>query len=67
MICAADFMGLPRCLLEARRVQLYEEMPVPDGWHEAYARGEADTGRYQDYRKQCAVYDVGKAEVLEND
>jgi len=51
--CAADFMGQPRCLLEARRLQLYEEMPVPDGWHEAYTRGEADTGRYQDYRKVC--------------
>jgi predicted metallo-beta-lactamase superfamily hydrolase len=40
VICAADFMGQPRCLLEARRGQLYKEMPVPDGWHEAYARGE---------------------------
>jgi predicted metallo-beta-lactamase superfamily hydrolase len=49
VLCAADFMGRRRCLLEARRVQLYKEMPVPDGWHEAYARGEADTGRYRDY------------------
>jgi len=40
VICAADFMGQPHRLLEARRVQLYEEMPVPAGWHEAYARGE---------------------------
>jgi predicted metallo-beta-lactamase superfamily hydrolase len=40
VICAADFMGRPRRLLEARRVQLYKETPVPDGWHEAYARGE---------------------------
>lgn len=29
VICAADFMGHPRCLFEARREQLYEEMPVP--------------------------------------
>jgi predicted metallo-beta-lactamase superfamily hydrolase len=49
VICAADFMEQPRRLLEARRVQLYEEMPVPDGWHEAYARGDADTPRYRDY------------------
>jgi predicted metallo-beta-lactamase superfamily hydrolase len=42
VLCAADFMGQSRCLLEARRAQLYEETPVPDGWHEAYARGEAD-------------------------
>jgi predicted metallo-beta-lactamase superfamily hydrolase len=40
VLCAADFMGQPRRLLEARRVQLYKETPVPDGWHEAYARGE---------------------------
>jgi predicted metallo-beta-lactamase superfamily hydrolase len=47
VICAADFQGRPRCLLEARRVQLYEEMPVPDGWHEAYTRGEADTALWR--------------------
>jgi predicted metallo-beta-lactamase superfamily hydrolase len=46
VICAADFMGQPRCLLEARRLQLYKEMPVPDGWHEAYARGEDLTRGY---------------------
>jgi predicted metallo-beta-lactamase superfamily hydrolase len=55
VICAADFVGRPRCLLEARRKQLYEEMPVADGWHAAYARGEVDTGRYQRYRRQCVV------------
>ena len=43
VICAADFVGRPRCPLEARREQLYEELPVPEGWHEAYARGDADT------------------------
>ena len=53
VICAADFMQRPRCLLEALRVQLYEEMPVPKKWHEAYARGEADTHRYGDYRREC--------------
>ncbi|NOR84129.1 MAG: hypothetical protein GQ526_11625 [Ardenticatenales bacterium] len=49
VICAADFMERPRCLLEARRKQLYEEMPVPEGWHEAYARGDADTHCHEDY------------------
>lgn len=53
VICAADFMGVPRCLLEARRVELYDQMPVPDGWHEAYARGDADAHRYGDYPKEC--------------
>ncbi|MEA3241942.1 MAG: hypothetical protein U9Q19_00715, partial [Pseudomonadota bacterium] len=37
--CAADFMGRPRRLLEAERAQLYEEMPVPDTWHDDYAKG----------------------------
>jgi len=41
--CAADFMGKPRRLLEAQRVQLYEKMPVPDGWHDNYTRGLIDT------------------------
>ena len=53
VVCAADLMGEPRCLLEARRAQLYKEMPVPNGWHETYARGEADTERYRDYRRVC--------------
>jgi len=49
VICAADFMGRPRCLLEAWRPRLYREMPVPDGWHDAYAYGEANTSAYRDY------------------
>ena len=36
--CAADFMGLSRQLLEAQRGQLYRQMPVSPGWHDAYAR-----------------------------
>jgi predicted metallo-beta-lactamase superfamily hydrolase len=50
VICAADFMQRPCRLLEAQRERLYEEMPVPEGWHEAYARGRANTRRYQDYK-----------------
>ena len=46
--CAADFMGRPRRLLEAERAQLYEEMPVPHGWHDNYAKGRVDTGKYFD-------------------
>jgi hypothetical protein len=53
VLCAADFMGWPRCLLEARRVQLYGEMPVPHGWHEAYACGDVGTEGYQDYWLKC--------------
>ena len=42
VVCAADFMGLRRNLLEAKRVPWYKRLPVPEGWHEAYARGEID-------------------------
>ena len=53
VICAADFMGRPRCLLEAQREALYEEMPVPPGWHDAYAQGQADTSGYRQYVDRC--------------
>jgi predicted metallo-beta-lactamase superfamily hydrolase len=44
--CAADYMGQPRRLLEARRVKLYEDMPVPEGWHDEYAKGRVNPDRY---------------------
>lgn len=46
--CAADFMGRPRQLLEAKRVQLYKKMPVPAGWHDDYGKGLVNTGEYFD-------------------
>ncbi|MEA3442987.1 MAG: hypothetical protein U9R04_05930 [Chloroflexota bacterium] len=42
VVCAADFMKRPRNLLEAERALWYKKLPVPKGWHEAYARGEID-------------------------
>jgi len=42
VICAADFMGTRRNLLEAERILWYKKLPVPKGWHEAYSRGEID-------------------------
>jgi len=53
VLCAADFMHRPRCLLEAQRIRMYEEMPVPDDWHEAYARDNSNTQDYQHYRRRC--------------
>jgi predicted metallo-beta-lactamase superfamily hydrolase len=47
VICAADFMGQNRNLLEANRVSWYKKISVPKGWHEAYSKGEADTRAYQ--------------------
>ena len=52
VICGADFMKKPRLLLEARRRDLYSNMPVPEGWHEAYVRGEVGTGKYWDMGKK---------------
>ncbi len=46
LICAADFMGLRRNLLEAERVLWYKKAPVPEGWHKAYARGEVNAQTY---------------------
>ncbi|MBN1842160.1 MAG: MBL fold metallo-hydrolase [Deltaproteobacteria bacterium] len=43
VLCAADFMGKPRLLLEAERKALYDEMPVPPDWHQDYAEGKATT------------------------
>jgi len=46
VLCAAEFMGKTPELLEAQRKTLYEKMPVPSGWHEAYAEGKAGFGEY---------------------
>jgi predicted metallo-beta-lactamase superfamily hydrolase len=50
VICAADFMGCRRLPLEAWRRRFYREMPVSEGWHQAYARGKADTTQYRNWR-----------------
>ncbi len=54
VICAADFMKAPRCFLEASRRQLYETLPVPDGWHSDYAAGRAVTDEF--VKKYESVY-----------
>ena len=46
VLCAAEFMGKEPELLEAQRKILYEKMPLPSGWHEAYAKGEASFEEY---------------------
>ena len=46
VLCAAEFMDKKPELLEARRKILYEKLPVPRGWHEAYAKGEAGLEEY---------------------
>ena len=46
VVCAAEFMGRTPLLLEAWRRDLYERLPVVDGWHKAYAAGEVGVDRY---------------------
>ena len=46
--CAADFMGKPRWLLEAHRHQLYQQIPLPKGWHDEYAAQRANPREYFD-------------------
>jgi hypothetical protein len=50
ILCAAQFMHTEPCFLEAWREKLYAEMPVPEGWHTAYACGETDTSAYQKWQ-----------------
>jgi len=38
VICAADHQHKKRRFLEADRVHLYQEQPVPEGWHKAYEK-----------------------------
>ena len=47
VLCAADFMGTSRRLLEAERKTLYDKIPVPLGWHQDYAEGKAGTEDFQ--------------------
>lgn len=46
IICAADYMQRRRLPLEAWRQRLYQEIPVPENWHEAYLQGKAHTDNY---------------------
>jgi predicted metallo-beta-lactamase superfamily hydrolase len=52
ILCGADFMNKPRMLLEAQRKDLYEQMPVPEGWHEAYGQGKVNTDYYWNLAKK---------------
>ena len=48
IISAADFMSRRTGILEAKREEMYEKIPVPEGWHEAYAGGKTDYFDYVD-------------------
>ena len=49
VISAAEYMKKEPLLLEARREELYREYPVPERWHDAYARGDVGVEEYLDF------------------
>ncbi|KQC02906.1 MAG: hypothetical protein APR55_07470 [Methanolinea sp. SDB] len=48
VVSGSEFMGRAPCMMEAEREDLYERIPVPPGWHEAYARGDAGFHEFVD-------------------
>ena len=59
VLCAADFMGTPRLMLEADRRLLYEKFPVPPGWHEDYARGTVTTDAFHSAVQSSSLFEKG--------
>lgn len=51
-MCGANFMKKPKMLLEAKRESLYRDMPVPQEWHEGYAKGEVNIDHYWNLAKK---------------
>ncbi len=47
VMCAADFMEREPLFLEAWREDLYEWLPVNEGWHDLYAQGIENAGKFQ--------------------
>ncbi|MFO8100883.1 MAG: hypothetical protein R6U37_01750 [Dehalococcoidia bacterium] len=47
VVCAAEFMEREPIFLEAWRKELYEWLPVPEGWHEEYKQGKVDASEYR--------------------
>lgn len=47
VLCAAEFMRRDPLFLEAWRKELYEWVPVPGPWHDAYSKGNADTDDFR--------------------
>lgn len=60
VLCAAQFMKKEPLLLEARRKELYAKMPVPPGWHEAYAEAYArgDDGKIEKDLQKYAYFET---------
>jgi len=48
VVCAADFMKKPLMMLEADRIKLYHDMPIPPNWHERYSNRLVKPQEYWD-------------------
>ncbi len=60
IICGADFMKKPRRMLEALRVKLYNDIPVPDGWNKDYFEGKVKTNKFWNLAKE--IYNIDEHE-----
>ena len=39
-------MKVQRHMLEAKRIKLYDDMPIVNGWHQLYDENKVDTDEY---------------------
>jgi hypothetical protein len=53
VFCAAELMQQPLRLLEARRSELYEQMPVPGSWHHDYEKGIITIDQVLNFAADC--------------
>ncbi|MDY0143096.1 MAG: hypothetical protein RBR97_14500 [Bacteroidales bacterium] len=56
VICAADFMNCKRHLLEAWRLKLYRDIPVPANWHRLYKENIVSSDEYMDIARKKYVW-----------
>jgi hypothetical protein len=52
VMCAADFMGSERHMLEAWRSRLYKDIPVAEDWHKLYIENDSGIDEYMDKARE---------------
>jgi len=65
IISAADFTGRRTDVLEAKRKEMYEKRPVPEGWHEAYAKGKTGFFDYVDSGLSKELAEIRSRETVD--
>lgn len=56
VICAADFMNLNQHLLEAWRLKLYQDIPVPKDWHHLYVENKVTYNEYMNIAREEYIW-----------